>query len=116
MEVEHLLDEFPPVTTEEWEHVIHQDLKGANYVKKLIWHAPEGIEVKPYYRREDIAGLALDAALVSAPYVGGARQGCNWRIREEIDAVDLEQANRDAQFAIASAAEEISFRRASRDG
>lgn len=112
MEVEHLLDEFPAVTTDEWERVIHQDLKGADYVKKLIWHSPEGIEVKPYYRREDLVGLARDEATKSSSRLGVERTGAGWRIREEIDAVDLEQANRDAQLAVASGAEEISFRHA----
>ena len=111
MEVEHLLDEFPPVTNEEWERVIHRDLKGADYAKKLIWHAPEGIEIKPYYRRDDIVRLAWDEAPVNSPSLGGTGSDGDWRIREEIDAVDLEKANRDAQFAIASGAEEISFRR-----
>ncbi len=49
-----LLEEFPPVPTEEWEAAIRADLKGADYEKKLIWRPPEGIAVRPYYRREDL--------------------------------------------------------------
>ena len=56
MEAEHLLEEFPAVSTQAWEDVILHDLKGADYAKKLIWQTPEGIAVKPYYRAEDIAG------------------------------------------------------------
>ncbi|MFZ5927409.1 MAG: methylmalonyl-CoA mutase family protein [Acidobacteriota bacterium] len=49
-----LLDDFPPVPAEEWEAAIRADLKGADYEKKLIWKTPEGIAVRPYYRREDL--------------------------------------------------------------
>ena len=48
------LSGFPPVNTETWEHAIHEDLKGADYAGKLIWRSPEGIDLKPYYRAEDI--------------------------------------------------------------
>ena len=49
---------FPPVTTAEWDAAIQHDLKGADYQKTLVWQLDEGIAVKPYYRRDDIAGLA----------------------------------------------------------
>jgi methylmalonyl-CoA mutase len=49
-------EEFPPISTEEWEAAIRKDLKGADYAKKLIWQTEEGIAVKPYYRREDLPG------------------------------------------------------------
>ncbi len=111
MEAEHLLDEFPPVSTETWEDVIHKDLKGADYAKKLIWQSPEGIVVKPYYRREDIASLNIDQAPGSFPYLRSTRANGEWRIREEIEAAEPEEANRDAQNALAAGAEEISFSR-----
>lgn len=111
MEVDHLLDEFTPVTTQAWEDVIHQDLKGAVYAKKMIWHSPERIEVKPYYRREDLADLNLDQLPGSFPYLRSSRATGDWLIREEIDSTDPEQANREAQTALSAGAEEISFRR-----
>ncbi len=49
-----LRQEFPPVSTETWEKTIIADLKGADYEKKLVWKTPEGIAVKPYYRKEDV--------------------------------------------------------------
>ena len=42
-----LFQEFNPITTAEWEAVILEDLKGADYQKKLVWKSVEGIEVKP---------------------------------------------------------------------
>jgi methylmalonyl-CoA mutase len=111
MEVEHLLDEFPTTSTLRWEDAIHKDLKGADYAKKLIWQSPEGIAVKPYYRREDVEGLYIDHAPGEFPYMRGTRPTGDWRIREEIEADEPEQANRDAQNALAAGAEEISFLR-----
>ena len=70
----HLAAEFPPVPTADWEAVIHNDLAGADYQKKLVWKTPEGITVRPYYRRED-----LPAAL---PTRGAAS---SWAIAEPGD-------------------------------
>lgn len=110
MPTENLLQEFPPVSTQAWEDAIARDLKGADYARNLISKTEEGLTVKPYYRAEDIAGLEwLDATPGSFPYVRGSRLSGDWRIREEIDVVDPEQANRDAQRAVAAGAEEIAF-------
>jgi methylmalonyl-CoA mutase len=110
MATDKLLNEFPPVSTEAWEAVIAKDLKGADYAKKLIWQTAEGLAVKPYYRAEDLAGLEfLDAAPGSFPYVRSARLSGDWRIREEIDTADLEQANVAARKAVVAGAEEIAF-------
>jgi len=113
MATENLLQEFPPVSTQAWEEAIHKDLKGADYTKKLVWQTDEGLAVKPYYRAEDIAGLDdLDAAPGDFPFVRGASTPGGWRIREEIDAADPQDANRAACAAVAAGAEEIAFRNA----
>ena len=49
--------DFPEVPTAAWEEAIARDLKGADYEKKLVWHTEEGLAVRPYYRKEDLAGL-----------------------------------------------------------
>jgi methylmalonyl-CoA mutase len=56
-EVLKIREDFPPVSTDEWERAIHEDLKGADYEKKLVWKTDEGIAVKPYYRAEDTAQI-----------------------------------------------------------
>ena len=55
---ERLLEEFPPVSTAEWQAAIARDLKGADPEKRLVWRTEEGLGVKPFYRAEDLAGLA----------------------------------------------------------
>jgi methylmalonyl-CoA mutase len=110
MASDYLLEEFPSVSTELWEEAIRKDLKGADYAKKLIWQTAEGLAVKPYYRAEDIAGLEFpDAAPGAFPYARSARVTGDWRIREEIDAVEPEEANRAAHSAVLAGAEEIAF-------
>ena len=66
--------EFPPVGTAEWEAAIAADLKGADYEKRLVWRTEEGLKVKPYYRREDLAGLEAQADVAPAqfPFTRGA--------------------------------------------
>jgi methylmalonyl-CoA mutase len=110
MASDHLLQEFPPFSTESWEEVIRRDLKGADYSKKLIWQTAEGLAVRPYYRAEDIAGLEYsDAAPGAFPYARSTRATGDWRIREEIDEADPEEANQAANSAVRAGAEEIAF-------
>ncbi len=107
---ERLLEEFPPVSTTEWQAAIARDLKGADPEKRLTWRTDEGLGVKPFYRAEDLAGLAcVDTAPGDFPYRRGARATGDWRIREEIDAADAEEANRMACAAVAAGAEGIAF-------
>jgi methylmalonyl-CoA mutase len=64
-EVLELRNDFPPVPAEGWEEAIRKDLKGADYDRKLLWRSEEGVTVRPYYRREDLAGL--EAQIASPP-------------------------------------------------
>ncbi|MGA2753987.1 MAG: methylmalonyl-CoA mutase family protein [Terracidiphilus sp.] len=108
--MDHLLEEFPPVSTAEWESAIARDLKGVDYEKRLIWRSEEGLAVKPYYRAEDLKGLAsMDSAPGAFPYRRGTRTTGDWQIREEIDAADVESANRTACAAVGAGAEGIAF-------
>jgi len=110
MATEHLLEEFPPVSTAAWEAAITRDLKGADYEKKLIWRTDEGLAVKPYYRAGDLDGaVRRDAAPGKFPYGRGTREEAGWRIREVIGATGTESANRAARAAVAAGAEEIAF-------
>ncbi len=110
MATDHLLQEFPPVSTQSWEELVRKDLKGADYAGKLIWQTEEGLAVKPYYRAEDCASLDFPEAPPGAfPYARGNRSTGDWRIREEIDAVDPVEANRAAHSAVLAGAGEIAF-------
>jgi methylmalonyl-CoA mutase len=74
--------EFPAVSTEAWEAAIAKDLKGADYEKRLVWKLDDGIGVRPYYRRENLAGLEAQTGAKPGdfPFARGAAAG--WEICE----------------------------------
>jgi len=82
-EILHLGQDFPPVPTAVWEAAIAKDLKGADYEKRLVWRTEEGLAIRPYYRREALAGL--DGQLRSAPgqYPFARGAGQSWEIAQD---------------------------------
>lgn len=106
-----LFTEFPSISTEKWEEVIHKDLKGADYARKLIWRTPEGFEVKPYYREEDLNDKAyLDTKPGDFPFTrGNTEKENNWRIRQDIPVEDIEKANTKALDILMKGVESIGF-------
>ena len=106
-----LFDDFPPVLTEAWEEQILKDLKGEDYDKKLIWTTTEGINVKPYYREENLP--KANFSTVKKPnypftHDKGFEQN-DWEIREDIIVKNASEANKDAIFAIMKGATSIYF-------
>ena len=106
-----LFGEFPPVSIEEWEAKITEDLKGADYAKKLIWNTGEGFDVKPYYTEADLGKLThLDSNPGEFPFV---RSRCpvkfNWEVRQVIETDSLAEANAIALKAIENGATGITF-------
>ena len=80
-----MLADFAPVSTQVWKDKIIADLKGADFEKKLVWRTPEGFNVQPFYRREDLKGLKTT---VSALAHAGIDDGL--RIKARLDgAADL---------------------------
>jgi methylmalonyl-CoA mutase len=106
-----LFSDFPPVSTEQWEEKIIEDLKGADYEKKLVWKTPEGVSVKPYYRGEHISALPFLRTLPgNYPFVRGNKTFDNsWEIRQCIDVSGLNEANRIAVNALAKGATALSL-------
>lgn len=101
-----LFEEFPPVSTEEWEEVIKKDLKGANYKEKLRWETDEGIETLPFYRREDLSELNRSAPI---PKSYTNTEANSWEIREPIFENDISKANGAAQNALDRGADALQF-------
>ena len=91
------LADFPAISTQEWMDKITADLKGADFSKKLVWRTPEGFNVNPFYRAEDIEGLlTTKSAPGEFPYVRGTKADNNWKIRQNIDAKCAKAANEKA--------------------
>ena len=93
----HLLDDFPPVSTEVWDSAIHVDLKGADYNKKLLWSTDEGIIVRPYFRREDAEDLEphIEPIPGAFPFVRG-RGSQSWQQVESPCALTASAVRADA--------------------
>ncbi len=105
-----LFSEFPPVTKEQWEQRIQQDLKGADYDKKLIWKTAEGINVKPYYRAEDLQNIKQVFASLPGqfPYVRGTNGVNNqWLISQDVETSDIAKANHLAKDATRRGADAV---------
>ena len=107
-----LFEEFPPVSTEQWEAVIEKDLKGADYNKKLVWKTAEGFSVRPYYRAEDLKNIAWMGVMPNQfPYVRGNREQENsWLVRQDIVVKDVKEANKMAHDAISRGCNAIGFK------
>lgn len=111
MKKEKLFDKFPPVTTEQWEEKIKEDLKGASYEKKLVWHTPEGFKVDPYYRIESLSGIEyLEALPGDIPFVRGTSKTSNhWNIRQDILVEDISHTNKKTLLALKGGINSIGF-------
>lgn len=92
-----LFEEFPPVSREEWEKVITQDLKGADYKEKLRWNTGEGVAPLPFYRRKDLEQIDRRSP-IPKNYTG--KNPNDWEIREPIFEHDIASANRSARNAL----------------
>ena len=110
MEKERLFSEFSPVSTENWKNKIVEDLKGADYDKKMIWRTGEGFNVNPFYRKEDLPEGCTVADPGEFPYTRG-NSGCNnWLIRQSIDVPTAEEANAKARKMIGDGVTSVLFR------
>jgi methylmalonyl-CoA mutase len=106
-----LFTEFEPVSTQEWEAKINADLKGKDYERALVWRTYEGINVRPYYREENLEGLDFLSPLPGEfPFVRGNRKtGNDWYIRQDIHVRDLSEANKKALTLLGKGVNSLGF-------
>lgn len=94
-----LFKQFPEVSSKEWKQKIQADLKGADYNETLIWQTNEGIDVKPFYHRDEFEKL---------PGVS-ASEVTKFKICQTIFVAHTEKSNTKAIDAISRGAEAIKF-------
>ncbi len=111
MSEDKLFNDFPPVSTEQWEAKIKQDLKGADYEKKLITDTLDGIQIKPYYRSEDLTNLEyLQHLPGDFPFVRSPKtEDNNFDIRQDIFVENVSDTNKKIKDAIDKGANSIGF-------
>ncbi len=110
-EREKLFAEFPPVSIAEWEAKVREDLKGADYEKKLIWKTLENLKIKPYYTAEDLIDLPYtNVPPGSFPYIRGSRTADNsWEIRQDFRVFDTGTASQKAKMAVDRGVTSVGF-------
>jgi len=70
-------------TYSDWKSVVEQELKGVPIEKKLVTRTPEGIEVLPLYRRQDVAASISAGVPGEPPYLRGTRNADGKNLRWE---------------------------------
>ena len=108
---EKLMEDFPPVSRQEWIDRITADLKGASFEEKMVWKSPEGFDVMPFYRQEDLEKFAFAGINPGDyPYMRGTSpSGNKWRIRQDIEVDDYETAANKAALLAGKGIESIGF-------
>ncbi len=89
--------EFPSGSSKAWRDQLNIDLKGKG-ISKLQWNSPEGIEVAPFYTREDLGKLPFMTQLAKQlPYLRADGDfSNNWNIRQDISVLDIAKSNQKA--------------------
>lgn len=118
-----LLEEFEPVSFEDWRKLVQTELKEAPFEKRMFTATPEGIKLRPIYGREDAASLAQANSFPGlAPFVRGARAagyaGGRWDISQEIAFANPREFNHAARNSISRGlhALNMALDQATRDG
>lgn len=91
-----LFEEFPSVSTAEWEAKIREDLGAHATGERLQWDTGEGISLPAFLRSEDQSSVAhLDADPSRSPLASGESSPANsWRIRQDLFHPDPKEVNR----------------------
>ncbi len=106
-----LFSEFPPIPTEQWLEKIKEDLKGADFEKRLVWKTNEGFKVQPFYRSEDITNIELTNTLPGEfPFLRGNRTKDNkWLVRQDIIVSNFTDSNYKALKLLNKGVDSLSF-------
>ncbi|MCZ8285458.1 MAG: methylmalonyl-CoA mutase family protein, partial [Bacteroidia bacterium] len=93
-----LFTEFEPTTAAQWKEQLIKDLKGLEF-DSLVWHTDAGIDVQPFYTKENLADAAPHPVFTTK----------DWAICEWIRVEDEKTANRQALNALQNGASGLVF-------
>ncbi len=91
-----LFDSFDEVSAQQWKQKIQVDLKGADYNETLIYKSLEGIDIKPFYHKEDIEEIQNNVEHPSS-----------WLNSIKIDIDNASSGNQNIVAAIKKGAESV---------
>jgi len=97
-----LFDEFPPVSTEDWDAKIQDDLGSSNVEDFLEWDSLEGVTLPGYLRREDLNSFShVDPDSFVSPLAKADDTPANdWQVRQNVAHPDPTEANRLARRSV----------------
>ncbi|AGC78482.1 methylmalonyl-CoA mutase [Nonlabens dokdonensis] len=95
-----LFKDFNPVSETQWKQKIQMDLKGADYNETLLTATREGIDIKPFYHREN-------APKVHIP--NRSTQTNDWYISQRVYAGNAVAANKKAHDILNRGGEGVIF-------
>jgi methylmalonyl-CoA mutase len=101
-------------TVAEWEAKANKQLSRMNKtVDDLVWHTPEGIDIKPVYTAEDLEGLEHTNTMPGmAPFIRGPQTtmyaGRPWTIRQYAGFSTAEESNAFYKKALAAGGQGVS--------
>ena len=103
-----------PATVDEWEKKANKQLGSLKKtVDDLVWHTPEGVDIKPLYTAEDIAALPYTNTMPGMePFIRGPQTtmyaGRPWTIRQYAGFSTAEESNAFYRKALAAGGQGIS--------
>ncbi|HYH22717.1 MAG TPA: methylmalonyl-CoA mutase [Azospirillum sp.] len=91
------MTDFPKKTLADWQALAAKDIGADGKPDDLIWHTPEGLDVKPLYTAADLDGIALDTLPGFPPFTRGPRATMYahrpWTIRQYAGFSTAEESN-----------------------
>lgn len=108
---DNFFSEFPTTSKAQWIERATKDLKGADFEEKLVWKTEQGLEIMPFYTKEDLESLAYlksfqNANLNMEEAHSGAR---NWKNTQSISVENWGKANSQALLALQNGADGVCF-------
>ena len=109
-----MADTYKPKTASvaEWKVLAEKQLRGKS-LDDLTWHTPEGIDIKPLYTQEDLAGLEYVNTMPGLePFLRGPQAtmyaGRPWTIRQYAGFSTAEESNAFYRKALAAGGQGVS--------
>jgi methylmalonyl-CoA mutase len=104
----------PETSVDDWKAMANKVLaKGNQTLDDLVWHTPEGIDIKPLYTKEDIEDLPFTNTLPGVePFIRGPQPtmyaGRPWTIRQYAGFSTAEESNSFYRKALAAGGQGVS--------
>lgn len=84
-----LFTEFPEITKNDWINQVNKDLKGKNFDDTLVWHSLENFDIQPYYSKEDLEYLPIEAI----QSVQKNKKTTSWQNRPSVKYINEKETN-----------------------